>query len=363
MNAPVNPSDFAPSGTFPAITRLAQCLETIQSEKASHRPPRVSVCISVYNHAPYIGECIDSVLAQSYPNVEIIVIDDASTDASFSIASEYARLYPGKVQAHRNTDNLGPSMSPNRAFKLAQGEFIALLGSDDRMLPERLAKQVQFLQAKPDHVAVLSQIQAIDANGQRNSQLSAFESSFNQPIADIRGQLIAWNVLNAPSALIRADKLHAIDGYSPLLRYVQDYDLWIRLLETGDIGRLEERLTEYRVHDRNLSVFGSTPPFQARAETAAVILRAARRWPVSTWIPASQDSDRHAEADAQLRLATHLARVDYHFFKRPVITTAHAYELTLAASEVEPERAADLKASLETWLDGGQAPAVVTESM
>lgn len=363
MSAPVNPSDLLAGESRPAITRLAQCLDAIQSEKTSRRAPLVSVCISAYNHAQYLGECIDSVLGQTYPSFEIIVIDDASTDGSFDIANEYARLYPGKVQAHRNSENLGPCLSPNRAFKLAKGAYIALLGSDDRMLPERLAKQVQFLQDRPDHVAVMSQIQAIDANGLQNPKLSAFEASFNQPIVDLRGQLIAWNVLNAPSALIRAEALHAIDGYSPLLRYVQDYDLWMRLLEAGNIARLDERLTEYRVHDRNLSVFGGTPPFQARVETAAVILRAARRWPISTWIPAGQESGPQAEGEAQLKLATHLARVDQHFFERPVVTTTYAYELALAAAEREPQRAGELKASLEAWLDGGEAPALVTERM
>ncbi|GAA5786465.1 glycosyltransferase [Chitiniphilus shinanonensis] len=316
--------------------------------------PLVSVCISSYNHAAYIGECLESVLAQSYPNVEIVVVDDASPDETATIIRYYAERHPDRLRLIALEENLGPTRAPNLAFQAARGEFIALLGSDDRMLPDRLAKQVEYLLHHPDTVAVFTEVSPIDEHGEPAPHLAQIDALFNQPIYHLRRQLLAGNMLNAPSAMIRAADLHALGGYSPLLRYVQDYDLWVRLLLRGELARLPERLTDYRVHGRNLSVFGSEgPSFQTRIETVAVMTRAAQQWPLERLLPVECTSPAQRAA-ALLELARMFEQADQNFFQRPMMATATAYELALRASEHDVAQAAPYKHELEMRLGGGE---------
>jgi GT2 family glycosyltransferase len=351
-------SEQRPDAAFPVkrdrMEQLFSKLET-QHMKVGSEAPLVSVCIAAYNHEAYLAECIESVLAQTYANIEVIVVDDASSDTTPDIIRTYAERFPQRVRAILLKQNEGPACASNRAFGEAGGEYIALLGSDDRMLPTRIQRQVQFLQASPHCVGVFSDIDAIDEAGNGSPQLAGTEMLFNQPIVHLRRQLLTGNFLNAPSALLRKADLLAVGGYIPVLRYVQDYELWGRLLARGELAKLPERLTEYRVHGANLSVFGvGGPIFAARCETVATIVQFVRRWPLETLLerPLQSDADRAA---ALLELAAVLELVDRHYFGKPLLACAQAYELTLQASQLAPEGSRALKVHLEACLDGGFA--------
>ena len=125
--------------------------------------PTVSVIIPTYNRRTYVQEAIDSVLAQTYPDYEIIVIDDGSTDGTDQVL--HAR-YGDRIR-YVWQENQGESAARNRGIALARGEYIALLDSDDLWLPDKLAKQIPFLDSHPGAVLALPQVWQINANGER----------------------------------------------------------------------------------------------------------------------------------------------------------------------------------------------------
>lgn len=109
--------------------------------------PEISVVLSVYNDAKYVGVAIESVLAQTFTDFELIIIDDASTDESLSIARDFA---DERIRIVENEENLGLTKSLNKGISLAQGKYIARMDSDDICLPTRFEKQVAYLDAHPD---------------------------------------------------------------------------------------------------------------------------------------------------------------------------------------------------------------------
>ncbi|MTI63759.1 glycosyltransferase [Methylophaga sp.] len=233
--------------------------------------PLVSVCIPSYNYEKYIGEAIDSVLRQTYPNWEIIVVDDASSDNSPALLEAYQRQYPDRFRFVASEVNRGIGNTLNHCISLAKGDYIAYLGADDRMLAERLQVQVDFLEQHQTVGAVCSDVHAIDKDGQR----VPVSLPFSTPVFDIRLQLLQGNFLNAPSALVRKQVFDDIGLISPVLQYVQDFDHWLRLLERYELVRLDDKLTEYRVHGGNLSI--QNPGEHAYAgsyETVISVLRA-----------------------------------------------------------------------------------------
>src|SRR3712207_1908731 len=131
----------------------------LQKEKEAVVPPLVSVVIPCYNQAHFLGEAIESVLAQSYPNVEIIVVDDGSTDAT----SEVARSYP-KVRLVRQ-ENQGLSGARNAGLARSEGEYVVFLDADDRLLPEALETGVEYLEARPECAFVSGPCNRITADG------------------------------------------------------------------------------------------------------------------------------------------------------------------------------------------------------
>lgn len=343
--------------TATALERLGVGLARLRREKEALRAaPLVSVCIAAYNHEAYIGEALESVLAQSYSNIEILVVDDASADGSAAVIEGYAKRYPDRIRALVLSVNEGPSRAANRLFAMAQGAFVALLGSDDRMLSQRIKRQVAHLSANPECVGVFTDIAVIDAQGQRPAELTAVEGLFNQSMTHLRRQLLTGNFLNAPSAMVRRADLLAVGGYDPLLRYVQDYDLWGRLLQRGELEKLAECLTEYRVHGSNLSIFGQDGPNSAaRCETVETIVRFVRSWPLETILPCASGSGEE-RARGLLELAGVLELVDRNFFGKPLLASAHAYQLILEAGPLLPHLALSAKRHLERSLDEGYHP-------
>jgi len=204
-------------------------------------PSRVSVVLPAFNRARYLREAIESILAQTYRDFELIVVDDASTDATPEILSAFS---DERVIIIRNEQNLGAARSRNVALARASGEFIALMDSDDRCAPERLEKQVAYLQAHPELAAVGTWARRIDAEGNRTG------ADFITPCApeQVREAVMRGGVPLHPTALLRAGVLRAAGGYRPLL-YVEDYDLWLRLTDEGaTVAVIPEYLYEMRIH-------------------------------------------------------------------------------------------------------------------
>ena len=302
------------------------------------RGPLVSVCIPSYNCEKYIGEAIQSVIDQSWANWELIITDDASSDGSVAIAREYAKTHPDKIKVHVSETNRGPAGNFNWMCSLAKGEYIAILGTDDRMTPRRLERQLRRLEDNTALGAVCSEINLIDGDGRPIHEASVFD----KPITNLRAQLLDGNFLNQPSFMIRKSVWDRVGQFSPDLLYLHDYDHHLRILDHYDIERMPEKLTDYRVHGDNLSV--ANPGEQAYApayETVVVLNRTIRRWfteklfftralqRIESPTPAQQ-------AETWLFFAHKLIRADEGYLGQFQFSVSLVYDLLLAVLEIDP---------------------------
>jgi glycosyltransferase involved in cell wall biosynthesis len=214
--------------------------------------PRVSVIMPSYNHARYIGEAIESVLAQTMGDLELIVVDDGSSDNSREIIAGYKARDP-RVVFLPFEQNRGAYTAINDAMKLAQGEYVAHLNSDDRFLPDKLAVQLAFMEANPQVGICFSAIEAIDEHG-RPMPDSDYVGIFKPRQHDRRGwlrYLFAQNCLCHPTMLARRSVLEKAGPYDDRYRQQADLDLWIRIAMFSDIHVLERPTLQFRDHGLN----------------------------------------------------------------------------------------------------------------
>lgn len=246
----------------------------------SMTPPRITVAMSVYNNAAYLAEALDSILAQSFGDFELVIVDDGSTDASPAIIDGYAAADP-RIRVIRQA-NQGLIASLNHIIAVARGTYVARMDGDDVALPERFAQQVAFLDANPDHGLVGTQIWAIDERGERQS-----DRRIDHPLSaeHIAAALPTASPLCHPSVMMRRDLLEAVGGYRAAYRHCEDYDLWLRLAERTRMANLPARLHLYRysptqVSNRHVLAqrYGVAVARLARLERAA-----GRRDPSDDW--------------------------------------------------------------------------------
>jgi hypothetical protein len=214
---------------------------------ASFGRTKVSVLMPVYNGEPYLAEAIDSVLAQTLPDFELIAVDDASQDGSRAVLERFARA-DSRIRFVVNDRNLGTSGALNRGWQLARSPYIARMDADDVALPGRLARQVDFLDTRPPVAAVGGTAIMIDGNGRRVSCKPSPTSH-----RAIRSTLLRHNCLSHPSMTIRRSALEAVGGYR-FRCAAEDYDLWLRLSERFQLATVPEPVILHRVHLGQVSV-------------------------------------------------------------------------------------------------------------
>jgi len=202
--------------------------------------PKVSVIIPVYNRAKYVGEAINSILAQSFTNFELLLIDDGSTDESVEIMKFYT---DPRIRLVCNERNLGIPKTRNIGLHLARGDYIAILDSDDIAVSDRLAKQVAFLDRYKDYVSVGSWASVIDEEGRfLKKGKRRFVSS-----GEVKSHLLFRCWLHHSSIMARTAILRAY-GYREQYVVCSDFELFARLARTYKIGHLPEPLVRHRVH-------------------------------------------------------------------------------------------------------------------
>jgi len=231
----------------------------------------VTVIIPVYNRERFLRATVDSVLAQTYPAVELIAVDDGSTDGSRGILEEYGdRL---RLLAHPDGGNKGQSAAINLGLESARGEYVAILDSDDLFAPEKLARQVAYLEANPDVGVVFANGCVMDADGVPRYPI--FPEG--HVITDDPAELLLDCSINVPSnALIRKSVLDRVGGFDETMRSAQDHDMLVRLAEQTRFGYVDEVLWYYRRHGQSQS--GQFA--RRRWETGFRILdKACRRYP------------------------------------------------------------------------------------
>ncbi len=205
----------------------------------------VSITMATYNRASYLRDAIESVLAQTYPHWELIIVDDGSTDSTKEIIASFndPRI---RVLAHQT--NQGIHASRTDGLNASQGTYIAVLDSDDLWIdPEKLATQVTFLDANPGCVIVGTFIHAIGVDGtllQKNTYCTEDRS--------IRAHILLRNQFAHSSVLMRADAVRTAGGYQKV-PLGEDLDLFLRLGRVGTLSNISLFMTAYRIHDSGAS--------------------------------------------------------------------------------------------------------------
>ncbi|TRZ87059.1 glycosyltransferase [bacterium] len=223
------------------------------TEPLRGNPPRVSVITCAYNGERFLDQAIESILAQTYADFEYIVVDDASTDGSPAIIARYAGQ-DARLIALRNPVNLNPSGALNRALQVARGDYLAILDQDDLAYPERLARQVAFLDTHPEVGVIGAQVLILDPNG-RPLRPMAFPTT----TALSRWHILFGSPVLHSAAMMRRALVAQAGGYSEKQWYVNDYLLLATLLSSTAIANLPDTLTSYRRHDRQTVGIYNTP--------------------------------------------------------------------------------------------------------
>lgn len=206
-----------------------------------------------YNHAAYIRYAIDSVLAQTFTDFELIISDDASTDGSQDIIRSYT---DPRIRTVFHAKNIGLCRSYNKALEMAKGEYIAQVASDDAFLPEKLAKQVELLEKRSDIGAVFTHVQIMDEYSNIDyshtaKQVTALQNQANRSHAEWLNYFFNQPWLSAPSQMVRASHKSQLYYDARYLR-IQDLDQLQRLLVSGvRFYIIEEALTSYRFSSGN----------------------------------------------------------------------------------------------------------------
>ena len=217
--------------------------------------PKVSVIIPVYNGEKYIAYAIESVLCQTYKNIEIIVVDDDSKDKTAEVVKNYQETYnqtdKQEVLTYIYQKNQGAAAARNKGIVSSTGEYIALLDYDDIWEPEKIELQVKYMIEHQEVGMVHSDAGFIDKDGnliddmKRPKGFTVYGRCFKE--------LFIQNKIRTSTAVIRTSCLDKIGLFDEDIRYCEDLDLWLRLAREFSIGYVDQILCYYRLHDSNMT--------------------------------------------------------------------------------------------------------------
>lgn len=197
----------------------------------------VSVIIPTYNRKERLIKCINSVLTQNYENIEIIIIDDHSSDGT---VEQVKKIKDSRIILITNEDNYGSNVSRNIGLKKASGDFIAFLDDDDVWYRNKLITQVEFLD-KSEYGMVYSGYDIYIDNKLFKSVIPAHHDQLDRVI-------LGNNIIGSPTPLIKKEILNLIGGYDESLTHCQDWELWIRVAHATKIYCINEILARYNIH-------------------------------------------------------------------------------------------------------------------
>lgn len=200
----------------------------------NHRSPQVSVIMGVFNGGQFLHEAIQSILNQSYRDFEFLIIDDGSTDQTPNILGSFS---DSRIIIERNPINIGLTKSLNKALQKARGKYISRQDADDISFPDRLARQVAFLDSYPECSMAGSHAALIDEHG---TDIGTIEPSTDTQ--EINTQLIKFNLFIHGAITARKSAIIDVGGYRDKFTYAQDYDLWLRMHQRYLLANLPESL-------------------------------------------------------------------------------------------------------------------------
>jgi Glycosyl transferase family 2 len=245
---------------------------------ARNEVPRVTVVMAMYNAAQFLREAVASVLAQTYRDFELIVVDDSSSDDSISILQSFD---DPRIRSIRHQTNGGAASSRNDALAAARGELVAVMDADDVCVPTRLERQVAFLDANP-RVGLVGCGVYDNIDAESAVLHTSYLPERNEAIQ--RDLMERWCFLHS-SIMFRRTLYETVGGYVGEFEPAEDHDFVLRILEHCEAHNLYERLVSYRLNPKGLSVMGHQYINQVRS--AAIRLAQRRR--------AGQPEDREGE--------------------------------------------------------------------
>lgn len=204
-------------------------------------PPTVSVLIPAYNRATYVGEAIQSILDQSFCDLEVVVVDDGSTDNTAEVVASFT---DPRVRLIRQ-ENRGISGAFNTAYRGSRGRYIAMLGSDDRWLPGLLAEEIPILETNPDMGLVYARARAMDAAGRPLAAISGAPERF--PGQTFKS-LLYGDFVSGITAIFRREHVETVGPWDESLVGNEDWDMWLRLSLVCRFHFIDKVLAEFRVH-------------------------------------------------------------------------------------------------------------------
>jgi glycosyltransferase involved in cell wall biosynthesis len=203
--------------------------------------------MAVYNAGSYLRAALDSILGQTLSDFELVVVDDGSTDGSSRVLEEYEARDPRLRLLPQ--PNAGLIASLNRGLEQCRGEYVARMDADDVALPERLERQVRFLDVHSDHVAVGCRTLLIDADG---DPICPYAYLCDHEQIDAMHMAGGGGAICHPAVTMRTKEVRGAGGYDPAMRHAEDLDLFLRLAEIGRVANLPEVLLHYRMHARSV---------------------------------------------------------------------------------------------------------------
>ena len=202
----------------------------------------------VFNGERYLREAVDSILQQTFPNFELIIIDDGSRDSSQEIIQSYQ---DGRIRFLQNSHNLGIAKTLNLGISLAQGFYIARMDSDDISLPTRLEEQVRFMESNSKFAVCGTWVEYF------GQEVPVLENNLLKDPVDpesIRCSFLFNCVLKHPSVMIRRPVLeHGAYSYNEKIDRAEDYELWVRISKQHPLANLQKVLLRYRLHTHKVS--------------------------------------------------------------------------------------------------------------
>jgi alpha-1,3-rhamnosyltransferase len=223
----------------------------------------VSVCVPSYNHARFLAATLESILSQTFRNLELVAVDDGSTDNSLEILRSYACKYPEivRVFTHPGRQNLGITVTENLAIEEARGLYWCGHDSDDVSCPDRLERQVAFMEGHPNVGWVYGVAEYIDKDG---AQLRGQMGQDLSAISDLAEELILQNTIAAPTVMVRMKCMKEAGPFEPGLTY-GDWEMWIRLAARYPSAFLPGAVVRYRCHEYNTSMSFPQPEDRVRS--------------------------------------------------------------------------------------------------
>ena len=250
------------------------------SHSSNLASPWVTVVCTCYNHQDYVVETLQSVIDQDYPNVELIVIDNGSTDRSAERITAFIKLYSG-IQFICNAVNLGLNKAFNSGLALAGGRYLIDLSADDVLLPGRVSKQVATFEQLPDSYGVVfSNAAYIDATGQQTGIHYAIVANGRAnsviPTGDVFLPILTSYFICTPTMMMRREVMIELGGYDETLAF-EDFDFWVRSARQYHYAYVDEVLTLKRQLPNSLSAQVVLPNNTLLQSTLTVCYKAYER--------------------------------------------------------------------------------------